>query len=107
MGVEDTFGFDEDEYSLKLRSWSEDALLQEYRAKQAELSSYRTGGGITAGIAFFTGGLSLLGSAYMIRQASIARQQRDLIEAEVLRRANSTEVTEYALILFQSTSYSN
>jgi hypothetical protein len=89
MGFSDTFEFDEGEYARQI---SNELKYPTHSLKQNEVVKHRqhisacasTGAGI--GLAPFTFGLSLLGSAYGARRLYIANKKLEIIQAELTRR---------------------
>jgi hypothetical protein len=88
MGFSDTFDFDEAAYVRKLKSRSvtlQDLRSREVRALRQHVSSgFSVGSGV--GLAFFTAGLSLFGSAYGGRRLYLATKKLELIREELDRR---------------------
>jgi hypothetical protein len=89
MGLNDTFDFDEYAYA---RAISDQDEYTTHRLKTQEVVKFRQhisssasiGGGI--GLAPFTFGLSLLGTAYGARRLYIAKKKLEMIEAELKKR---------------------
>jgi hypothetical protein len=89
MGLSDTFEFDEEEYASKI---TDEQVYPTHRLKTHETAKCRQhisagasiGGGV--GLAPFTFGLSLLGTAYGARRLYIAKKKLELIQAELKRR---------------------
>jgi hypothetical protein len=90
MGFSDTFEFDEDEYASKI---SDEKEYPTHILKTQEIVKCRQhisagasiGGGV--GLAPFTFGLSLVGTAYGARRLYIAKKKLELIQAELKRRS--------------------
>lgn len=88
MGLEDLFGFDEVKYRKKVKTmnWSELRKREVQKYRQQYSSSTAAGGGV--GLAPFTGGLSLFGTAYALRCIDIAEQKHSIVVAELRARGH-------------------
>ena len=86
MGLDDTFEFEEAEYAARMARESDQELKKRevIKMRQHLSTSFKVGAGI--GGAFFTGGLSLLGSAYAARQYNIAERKLAIVRKELEKR---------------------
>jgi hypothetical protein len=88
MGLEDLFEFDEAKYRkrVKTMNWSELRKREVQKYRQQYSSSAAAGGGV--GLAPFTAGLSLVGTAYALRCIDIAEQKHSIVVAELKARGH-------------------
>ncbi|KAH0283458.1 hypothetical protein M436DRAFT_82368 [Aureobasidium namibiae CBS 147.97] len=86
MGLDDIMGFDAGAYTAKVRKMDAAELRQRevYKTRQIYSGSWSLGAGI--GLAFFTAGISLAGSAYGLRRISIAEQKLAIVQEELKNR---------------------
>jgi hypothetical protein len=86
MGFSDTFSFEESEYASKISKYSLTELKKQevIKHRQHVSASASIGGGI--GVAPFTMGLTLIGSAYGGRRLYIASKKLEMIRAELEKR---------------------
>lgn len=86
MGLDDLFEFDAAAYRAKVRTLSDDEL----RKRQCIKTRQHLGGAWSVGFGIggevFTGGLSLIGSAYGARRMSVAQQKIEIVNEEMARR---------------------
>lgn len=82
MGFNDLLYFNDDEYKIKITSYSDQDLHDDILKKRRQTSA--SGASIGVGIAFahITGGISLASSAYSVRTVDIAYQKLAILEVE-------------------------
>ncbi|KAG8829598.1 hypothetical protein FRC17_006337 [Serendipita sp. 399] len=85
MGFFDTFGFDEYKYRRDHEHQSTSNLEKKLKEKKGQIARRAFGVGAGIGAAAFTGGVSLVGTAYSARQISVIDQQCDILK-DILRR---------------------
>jgi hypothetical protein len=86
MGLDDLFQFDAAAYRAKVRTLSDDALRQRQCIKTRQNLGGAWSVGFGIGGAVFTGGLSLIGTAYGARRMSVAQQKIEIVNEEMARR---------------------
>ncbi|CAD0083022.1 unnamed protein product [Aureobasidium vineae] len=86
MGLDDIVSFDAAAYIAKVRKMDHAELRKREICKTRQIysSSWSIGAGV--GVAFFTAGLSLVGSAYGLRKMSIAEQKLVIVQEELKSR---------------------
>ncbi|RMZ68498.1 zz type zinc finger domain-containing [Pyrenophora seminiperda CCB06] len=86
MGLDDIFAFDVVEYTAKMSLESDESLKKREVVKMRQLISSTIKAGFGVGGAYFTGGLSLVGSVYAARQYSVAEQKLAIVQKELEKR---------------------
>ncbi|KAG8850713.1 hypothetical protein FRB91_008845 [Serendipita sp. 411] len=86
MGFFDTLGFDEGRYRRDHKNEATPVLLKKLKEKKGQIGRRAFGVGAGIGAAAFTGGISLVGTAYSARQISVIDQQCDIIKAILRER---------------------
>ncbi|KAG8829597.1 hypothetical protein FRC17_006336 [Serendipita sp. 399] len=86
MGFGDTLHFDEYKYRREHKYLSTSVIKKKLQQKTMQMASSSFGMGAGIGGAAFTGGLSLLGSAYSARQLSVLDQQTTILKEILAER---------------------
>ena len=89
MGFGDLFEFDGAAYRARVKTmtWSELRKREVEKYRQQYSSSAAAGGGV--GLAPFTVGLSLFGTAYALRCIDVAEQKHNIVVAELTSRGHA------------------
>lgn len=93
MPLRDTFHFNESRYRESHYDIPYQSAIDKHRSKIREMSGFVSRGAIGVAFTHATGGLSLIGTVYAIRQFCVVQQQSRILEAILMERWNTFPIT--------------
>jgi hypothetical protein len=85
--------FNPSEFRQWCRGWDDDELQRQYQRYVKQTTQGSTGCAVGVGLAFFTFGLSLVGSAISAAELTNAAMKVDILRAEMARRRKAGTTT--------------